>query len=105
MLTTTELIEATDAVVYPHYPMPGMRRGEAERQARATAMLEYRAAHTALESQWAEWLADEYASDFSSAGQVLIFRQAWEDGHSSGYQSVESSYEDLANFVRAVNNA
>lgn len=46
-------------------------------------------------------LADENGmDDLTPAQRKTLFERAWETGHSSGWNSVESEYEDLAIFVR-----
>lgn len=57
---------------------------------------------SALNAQWAEFLAEEYAYDLPVSLHANLFEKAWEEGHSSGYDSVESCYEDYAAFARKV---
>lgn len=89
MLSTAELEIATASVTY----------GEtvAERQT-------YRAQVRELETQWQEWLNEEYAPFLSSQSANEIYARAWEDGHASGYSEVESIYVDLASIVQRIFN-
>lgn len=98
MLTTTELIAATDAIVYPSHP--GRTAAATVREEYNTALLEYRQSYRDLENQWALWLADEHLDNGVPIEVAdALYRQAWEDGHSSGYNEVENRYQELANLV------
>lgn len=89
MLTTDELTIATTFVDYP-------KRGD------LPARNEYYAKIAELEHQWAEYLADEYASDLPAAVAAQVYIRAWSDGHSAGYNEVEGHYNTYAEFARTV---
>jgi hypothetical protein len=91
MLSTEELEVATAAVVYPR-STPG-------KPTPVQARFDYRDAIAALEADWQPWLAQEYASDLPESLHPILFREAWEDGHSNGYREVESKYQDRAEFA------
>ena len=96
MLNTDALIEATEALGYPE-------RGANTPEGRA-AFVEARRAHDAAEqaliTEWSLWLADDNLdANIAPEAAQLVFRQAWEQGHSSGYSEVESNYVDLAEIV------
>jgi hypothetical protein len=53
-----------------------------------------------LELQWQEWLKKEYLPvDLNDDHNALIYARAWGDGHSNGYEQVESKYIDYCDFV------
>ena len=92
MLSTDELMEATAALVYPRGVTPNAKYQAAREQ--------YRADTNALEAEWELWLAAEYlSSSVPTEAAKAVFRKAWADGHSSGYQEVEGHYEELADLV------
>lgn len=89
MLSTVDLHNATSSLTY----------GDT-----VTERQNYRAQVRDLETQWQEWLHEEYASFLSSQSANEIYVQAWENGHASGYSEVESIYVDLASFVQRIFN-
>lgn len=49
---------------------------------------------------WLEW---EYGTTtLSQVSRDAIYNQAWEEGHRSGFSSVESEYQDILNIVNVV---
>jgi len=96
---STEEIRAAIASL-PDYPNGKDERGERDR-----IRTENRFATNQLEKRWGAWLADEYASDVPAAAHAEIYRMAWDDGHSSGYEEVENRYQEYADFARKVANA
>ena len=94
MLNTAELLIATEAV---HCPTGSERTSE--------SVLEYRETIQGLEAQWAEYLAATYLTatvPHTPAVLASIYRNAWEVGHSSGYQNVELHYQDFAELANIV---
>lgn len=66
------------------------------------ARLEYQRGHRSLEVEFERALAIHYLPHALSGSEEfasMIFREAWEYGHSNGYQAVEDKYEDLATFA------
>lgn len=54
---------------------------------------------------FAQDLAAEYADGLPEALQEKVFEKAWDDSHSSGFQSVENTYEEYADFARFAREA
>jgi len=96
MLTTEQLTEQTKAIVYPT---------ERNRDAQWAARQEYNRQVSALEAEWAVWLHATYAPELTEAAAKIVFQTAWDNAHSSGYNSIEFEYEELVEFVRKVNSA
>ncbi len=93
MLNTQELRQATDEV---HYP------AKAPKETRTAEIKAYREEISRLEQQWKDWLAAEYLPQLSASKTDEVYRKAWEDGHSSGYQEVEYHYEELAVLINRI---
>ncbi len=54
----------------------------------------------AVRSAFSEVLAEDHAPEgLSEKQRKVLFDKAWEQGHASGYHSVENEYIDLAEFV------
>ncbi len=84
-LTTSELYDARSEVVYP---TGSNRTNESVR--------EYNRQISALEKQWSRWLGEEHAPGIPEVAQNKIFSLAWQEGHSSGYNEVETHYVEIA---------
>lgn len=89
LLTTSELIAATDALPYPRKPTPVQRE-------------EWNAAIRELESKWAAWLKKESAHRIPAPLHQELFEKAWDDGHSNGYEEVERYYNDYVDFAEHI---
>ena len=63
------------------------------------ARAEYRESINAIEEKFEKLLADEYGLTKHSK-RHKVFEMAWEKGHSTGYESVEYWYEELAALVK-----
>jgi hypothetical protein len=92
MLTTDELTVETASLSYP-------RSGNREDRSA------YYSKIAAFEHQWAEWLASEYATYLPATVHSLIYKRAWADGHSDGYNAVENRYSEYAEFATEVSEA
>jgi len=99
MLDTNALNTAVKALTYPTYD------GAQTREELAQLRREYQEATGLLVAEWVEFLKDEHGYDLPAAAQSAVYSKAWEDGHSSGYQEVESCYMNLADFARTVRQA
>ena len=81
------------------------RRQEYEK----TLQTEWKVSHDALWKKqkelmdnFRERLADEFLSMFPESITDLVYRRAWDDGHSSGLSEVINHYRDLAEFVENI---
>lgn len=91
---------ASDANPYPDGSL-GRKRPEYQE-----ALRDYREREGQINREFAADLAREYL-DRAMPTEVAnaVFAMAWEDGHSEGYHSVESHYEDLARLAQAAYDA
>lgn len=57
-----------------------------------------------MENQFASDLTNVLKEEYSFTNEVAkkVFYKAWQDGHSSGYYSVVSEAEDIAEFVSEI---
>lgn len=62
----------------------------------------YREAQAEIRSRFAAALADEHLPHLPDEATDAVFERAWEEGHSSGFHSVEGSYADLAALIEKV---
>lgn len=88
--------QAADAVKALPYPKSGDYDTKEEWQAARRA---YQESWGKVTQEFAEYLAATYAPWLVKQTQDMIWRKAWEDGHSSGYSEVENYYMDLASFA------
>lgn len=79
---------ASSAVPYAGYRDPGHA--------------EYQAAQRAVTDEFKVLLHQEYAPEFPDALHERIYTRADADGHASGWESIESEYEDYVLFAREV---
>jgi hypothetical protein len=85
--------DANNAAIYP--------RTKEEKQ----YWLAHRKYEGDVKKVFGEALREAYVfSDITDEQHAKLFDRAWEQGHSSGYYSVESEYEDLAEFVETFRN-
>lgn len=63
---------------------------------------EYRAEEHRLNTQFRTDLEDENQVPHDAPYADVLYNQAWSRGHSSGYASVASEYEELLELVEAV---
>lgn len=97
MLNANEAEAAIKALVYPS--------GIADRNERVAAHAAYNKAVGEINTEFREWLADEYASTLPASVQIRIWGKAWEDGHADGLRNVEIHYEENADFAEFAFNA
>lgn len=89
-----ELLSSQDAFILSAATPLGSSREE--RQAYREAQESIRLSHRA-------WLENDYGTDtLSQRSRDVIYNKAWEDGHSNGFASVESEYQDLLDIVNIV---
>lgn len=89
---------ATRANEYPKhaYGHPRPKDFDAKRKA-------YTVREGEIRTQFAVDLAQQYLPpELSKRVTDAVFWKAWEDGHASGYRSVEDIYEDLAELATLV---
>lgn len=79
---------AASAVPYARYGAPGHEA--------------YREGQRAVTEEFKALLHQEYAPEFPAALHERIYTKADEDGHASGWESIESEYEDRVLFAREV---
>lgn len=94
MLTTSELITATDAIVYPSHP------GRTVRAEYEATLLTYQQECRELEKEWELCLAQEHL-DKNVPAEVAdaLYRQAFNSGHDSGYNEIAYLYKQFATLV------
>ncbi len=92
MLTTVELREAANELVYPS-------ARDADLPAQRVA---YYNQLEKLEIRWKEWLHEEYAPKLSTQAAAVLYTKAYQDGHASGYEEIENEYAELASLINKV---
>jgi hypothetical protein len=85
------------------YPAAETHPDPAERRA---AWRERQTAVSAIEAEFASALADEHLHEISEGRRqavgALVYRQAWEAGHSAGYGEIENLYGEFAETALAI---
>lgn len=51
---------------------------------------------------WLRKCHEQYATSLTAEQAVLVYEQAWEDGHHNGYHEVEGCYSTLVDLVEKV---
>lgn len=90
-ITTQELKDLVDELDY---------RGLQEQHGRVKGQAIYHERTSALEAQWREHLREDNAPTHWTTEQFdVVFRQAWADGHASGYSEVENCLWDIVQLI------
>jgi hypothetical protein len=98
MITPAEIANAaSDANEYPPY---GAKGADAAAKRRA-----YSARTVEIRDEFAANLAAEYLPGMPATVTDRAFRDAWDQGHDSGFNEVEDRYEEIASFANLVANA
>jgi hypothetical protein len=100
LLTTRELEEARSVLHRPTYI--GSRASLDEQVKYAAERAAYDTAERELVEQWKNWLVAEFCPDASAKVAAEIYRRAWDEGHSSGYNEVANHYQEFADFASFV---
>lgn len=93
MLTTEQAMEAVEEArkLYPH--------GTMSREKRDAMRAEYNAEHKRIESEFREWLAQEFTPNLTAEVQAAVWTKAWADRHDGSLRGVADEYESLAALV------
>ena len=90
-ITTQELYALINELDY---------RGLQEQHGRVEGRAIYNERISALEAQWREYLREDNAPSHWTEEQFnVLYRQAWADGHASGYNEVEGHLYELVQLI------